>query len=619
MISTTSSNSTSRQFWEIYRWSLLRHRGLGILYAVLLFLCFPLWGIVMRLGGDPNLSRDIAGTLGGLLILLVMPLAMLFTLILSGMLFDFMLKKRVSDLYYSLPVTRTALLLGRYCAGLTLIIAPVLLNSLIALALAPDLAWREFHGATLGNALLFFVAGVVLAFSFSMFIAVCSGTLLDMMISIFAINVACPVTLMLATWMASQLLLGFYGFPSVEALLVITPYASPWLCVLEQRWQALFWLVLYAVALLVAALLLHRRRPSESAGGGFAFTAPPVVIRAVVTVAAGLGLGLLFQAAFSGKLFYFLLGMLVGSLAAHIVLEAIYSRGFKKMKKSLIPYAATFGVMLIGVFCLATGLFGYSARVPTVDEVQSVQVTGELYQYYGFYYGFADNGLGGFVRENGQEKELVPTLQNPEGVQKVINLHQQLIQSNPFDLMGHQSEISSPALTLRYQLKDGSSFSRTYRFSETDAPAVQQCAAAVWDDEEFKTTGSVLFFITPEDIDSLYVEIYWYGQYEGSDEPPVYDPVNLAGITDAQKTALLQALQADLLADSAQRRYAYFEQGYEDGMEETFIRIWPRDPAPPGQGPMPAFSNCSFAVMPYYANTRTLLQENDWLPKLLEE
>ena len=112
----------------------------------------------MRLGGDPNLSRDIAGTLGGLLILLVMPLAMLFTLILSGMLFDFMLKKRVSDLYYSLPVTRTALLLGRYCAGLTLIIAPVLLNSLIALALAPDLAWREFHGATLGNALLFFVA-----------------------------------------------------------------------------------------------------------------------------------------------------------------------------------------------------------------------------------------------------------------------------------------------------------------------------------------------------------------------------------------------------------------------------------------------------------------------------
>ena len=177
-------------------------------------------------------------------------------------------------------------------------------------------------------------------------------------------------------------------------------------------------------------------------------------------------------------------------------------------------------------------------------------------------------------------------------------MHQQLIQSNPFDLMGHQSEISSPALTLRYQLKDGSSFSRTYRFSETDAPAVQQCAAAVWDDEEFKTTGSVLFFITPEDIDSLYVEIYWYGQYEGSDEPPVYDPVNLAGITDAQKTALLQALQADLLADSAQRRYAYFEQGYEDGMEETFIRIWPRDPAPPGQGPMPAFSNCSFAVMP---------------------
>ena len=106
MISTTSSNSTSRQFWEIYRWSLLRHRGLGILYAVLLFLCFPLWGIVMRLGGDPNLSRDIAGTLGGLLILLVMPLAMLFTLILSGMLFDFMLKPPLSFSAIIIPISK---------------------------------------------------------------------------------------------------------------------------------------------------------------------------------------------------------------------------------------------------------------------------------------------------------------------------------------------------------------------------------------------------------------------------------------------------------------------------------------------------------------------------------
>ena len=127
------------------------------------------------------------------------------------------------------------------------------------------------------------------------------------------------------------------------------------------------------------SVYLYRKRKSETAENTFAFQIPKGLIRFLITAVGGFSLGYMLYWYYSSTA-NFLIGMLLGSFAAHMVVEAIYSRGFTRMKRSLAGYAVFLGAFVIFYGVVATGAFGYVDRMPNLEDIESV--TFEDYTYY---------------------------------------------------------------------------------------------------------------------------------------------------------------------------------------------------------------------------------------------
>lgn len=89
------------------------------------------------------------------------------------------------------------MLLGRLCAGLTAIFVPLLVNyaiaSIIGASYGIDAAYS--FGAV-ASSMLWLMLMSTAAMIFSIFMAVCTGTIFDMVVSILGINVAYPLLIL---------------------------------------------------------------------------------------------------------------------------------------------------------------------------------------------------------------------------------------------------------------------------------------------------------------------------------------------------------------------------------------------------------------------------------------
>ena len=213
MTSTISSNKFS-EFKSIYSWSFKKSRGILILYGTLLLLAMPLV-VFLRLQslknqilqqqsypnhnvypsyGPQDFTLNFSSTLRTVIPFLVIPLVLLFSIILAVTLYRYMHQKRSTDLFHSLPIGRTPLLLGRCFAGLTVLFIPLAVNFLISVLIAQgygaELSWSTIWWVITN--FLWILLMTAAAFSFLTLMAVCSGTSFDTIISTIIINISYP-------------------------------------------------------------------------------------------------------------------------------------------------------------------------------------------------------------------------------------------------------------------------------------------------------------------------------------------------------------------------------------------------------------------------------------------
>ena len=143
MTSTTSSIRRRKEFRETYLWSLKKNRGMMALMALLLFMALPM--ILMTIMANArNNTKEIytpemwtqtyMQSFRSLIPILAIPITLIFVVVLSVFLFSYMHQKRSVDLFHALPVGRSPMLLGRLLAGLTALLAPLLRNFALTLA-----------------------------------------------------------------------------------------------------------------------------------------------------------------------------------------------------------------------------------------------------------------------------------------------------------------------------------------------------------------------------------------------------------------------------------------------------------------------------------------------------
>lgn len=561
MTSTTSSLNGSSRFRQTYLWSLKKNIGMMVLLALLLFLANPLI-LLISLPGEAaaiarntdltqaekaeSLSQSYTGMVSRVAPVLAMAIVLLFCAILCVNLFGYLQKKRSVDLFHSLPVGRETLLLGRWFAGITVLFVPVVLDflSLWAIGAAYGVSVAEGFMTPLVVMLWVLLMGAA-AFTFCLFMMVCAGTTLDAVLSALGVNAGYPLLIMCVYYIAGLLLPGFYGdaFQHLGILTLFAPFAAAFVAVMrtESVWFLVWWIVLTAL-LLAGSVLLYRRRRSEAAEDNFAFPLPKIIVRFLVTAVSGLGFGLFLSGTENANANFFI-GVFFGSLAAHVIVEAVYSRGFQRMKKSFAWYGvfAVAFVAFYGVLC--TGLFGYDTRIPDASQVESISVNADSY--------WTGSGSQLVYGDNFRNRLLTlsPTIHEKENIKTVVGIQQDLIRQYrsqfPFRLKKHMGD----GLTFSYHMKNGSVFTRTYR-SYSDQMNLEKMLTPAYDKlngmQEFVRTEDLIFYLSPENFKSLEI-------YNNKADSRTFVP------NAEQAEQFKKALEQDFLDGKVNRRYEWPE------------------------------------------------------------
>lgn len=391
MTSTTSSRESLREWKALYSWNLRRSRGLSLLYLGLILLAGPvllfLAGSVSSTGLSGTAIRSMATVSGGL----SLPITMIFTLVFAIQRLGYMHNKRSVDLYHAMPVRRTPMLLSAWSASLTALLVPLLVDVILMILSAMMLGAGEIgllvtEYFRIFGSLMFFS---VVCLTFCMLMAVCSGTTMDMVISIVLTNIFYPLVILMIMLLGSWLLPGFSGNYSLTLITALAPFPAMVIGMLMagDYIGTLFgydypgdipgvfwgWWVVLLVLMLGASLWLYTCRKSESAESELAFPVPKILLRFLCSAGVGLLAGMIFYLVNSNEAAFFF-GFFFFSIMAHAVTEALYSRGLKRFVRTLPSYGAMVLCIVILYLCGATGFFGYDTWMPSGVKSASVHM-----------------------------------------------------------------------------------------------------------------------------------------------------------------------------------------------------------------------------------------------------
>ena len=565
MTSTIFSRRRVLEFRQTFLWALKKQMPVLILLAVLMFLLVPMilmisvpqWieqqtatrmtsqGRLVTVAAAAGesvadvLSGNYTSYLASYAPIAATVLTLIFAPILCVVQFGYMHKKRSVDFFHALPVGRDSLLLGRWCAGIVVLFVPLMLNFLIvsmvggaygiSVAIPSALPWKQMLWVMLMGAA---------AYTSCIFFAVCSGTMFDTAVSVVGVNAGYPLLLFCGLTVAKNILPGLdLGLRSnIGAMTAFAPFAAAFMPFIggERSAGFLIWWIFLAAAMLAGSVLLYNRRKSETAEDNFAFQLPKIVIRFLVTGMAGIGFGLVLNS--TGKN-AFLIGVVAGSVIAHVIIQAIYSRGFRGMAKSFAWYGV-FAVCFAAFYgVLATGMFGYDTRIPDVSQVQSVSVdtyfvAGDMGSSPGTAYYLSPAGPGGVSHK------LVPELTQQDNVLAVMEAQKSIValyrsEGFPYRLNNTQGE----SFSITYHLKNGGTMTRTYGYYDRNSDFVEKYHAIcgkITSLREYLESSDMIFYLEPEDIKSLDIRTGVNGETEKSVVPD-----------EGQKRELLDAIRQD--------------------------------------------------------------------------
>ena len=292
------------------------------------------------------------------------------------------------------------------------------------------------------------------------------------------------------------------------------------------------WWLFYAAVLLIAAVFLYRKRPSEAAENAFAFPIPRILIRFLVSAGFGMLLGLLVYSIYPS--FPFLISALLGALLAHLAIETVYRRGVKGIRKTMRAYAAVAVLFVVFILVCSTGCFGYTTRIPAVDDVKAVAFTTN--------YG-SDHTATLYTEDENGVRLYIASLESmaaePENIEQVIALHQDIIDRylamGPFYPMSEGSRFE-----VRYTLKDGTVLQRRFYSSGYPAGFTEKLEELSCQEEILKNKIDC-FLLSQDSFDSISL-------YSMTEDDRNYESLSLDA---GQRAELLEALQSDFLSGNA--------------------------------------------------------------------
>lgn len=436
------------------------------LYRKLLTRCWPIWAVwlVIWLAALPvsfyNQGSRYLGSSSGLETLLGMArdvdrmapvtavCACVAAIVTAVAVFFYLFNTRAAVFAGSLPLRREGLFATSFLAGLTMLLAPLVVTALLLLAVEGAM------GCLIPGAVFGWLGSACLAaffwFSFATLCCVISGSGVAAAVFYAIFNWVVLGTSALVEAICSFFLYGFAGLSTSaeDAVMWCTPVMAMDSWSVLAPWYEKCWI--YAgvgFLMFLAALGLHHIRKAERAGDLIAFRPLRYVFKVCVIFCGGLALGFVFLWLFLGGVhgsgfLPFALSCAAAGVVCAFVAEMLLKKSFRVWKSW--PWAlgaVVFFFLFVGAFHL--DLFGFTHRVPAPETVERVLV---------------DVSSGGDLLLVSDDALFC----EGDDVSAVADLHRELCRlEDAFD-GGTPGSGNWRRVDLTYQLRGGKTLQRTY-------------------------------------------------------------------------------------------------------------------------------------------------------------
>lgn len=451
---------TSLFNFGIYRSTIHRFKWGSFLYFIILFFSVPF--VLMTRTPAELLERYNPSTsfLSGRVILgqsfMTVPylLALVVPTIVALLIFHNVHSSKQGVFTHSIPVTRKAYYISSILGGFSLMLAPVLLNGIILLAMSffgygkSVTVWSVGVWIAVNAAVLFIMFA---AASFSAFLTGdgVAHAFINVLLHTF------PLLVALAIALVSEIFL--FGFQlSADSFIAERIYQNtPLIWLFRQMTfdgvidlgifkSAQLWIYISgAAAVYVLAYLLYKNRKIEVCGDVTAFKVFRPIFKYTVTSAAALAVfAMLWAMELSAAAIFIVAAVL--SAVVYFVCEMLMTKTFKVFGtyKGFAGFAVC--VALVIGFCAYTNVFGYETRIPDEDKIAKAAVFKPYY---------------------GEHNE--PLLENREAISAVRAFHKELIQDIPVTERSADTEtVGENDIRIKYILKNGRSLERLYKISQ---------------------------------------------------------------------------------------------------------------------------------------------------------
>lgn len=138
--------------------------------------------------------------------------------------------------------------------------------------------------------------------------------------------------------------------------------------------QTVVLILIQAIVYGILAYLLYRRRKAEAAGSAMAFRFARTPVKLLLMIPITLWVGRWFRQLSDGNDFFAVVGMLVGLLLSHGLIQMIYAFDVRSVLKNKWHILGAGAVCAVIFSCFYFDLTGYDAYIPQAEEIEGVAV-----------------------------------------------------------------------------------------------------------------------------------------------------------------------------------------------------------------------------------------------------
>ena len=528
-----------------------------------------------------------------------------FAVLLAMALFAYLMNSRSVGLMHSLPITRGRQFATHFAVGVVMFTAVHLATALLTLPVQAALGavnmrgtWEWFAAAELTS--LFFFALATLC-------AMITGWLLAVPVIYTGINFLFAAFHLLFSTMTQ---LFYWGYESAG-----WPAWVNWLTPFVRLYQAAtttgaedeipygvengaryyfdylpsaFWktMLIYtaaAVLFIVLAWLFCRARRSETAGDAIVFPWLRPIVLYVISLAGGMGLGILlwYMVSNTQSIVALLLCQIVAGLIVYFGVQMLLHKSFKVFnRRGWLGAAALTAALVILCLVIRFDAFGVQKYVPDVNQIESAEINTYAYD----------------------DIPSVRGLKDPQGLEKLTALHKAILEQGRPSSQEIDQTVGVPTseysgdqdyftFAITYSLKDGGTIRRSYSQIVRRGTPLYEAANAFYNDSAVRQASYDDNYIGA-DIEPSAITGGWFNNYDlGGDS---------AELTAAQARQLYAAIQRYYEADR-QRTIDVLDAANADRQYTCFyLEILYRDvftvATGSGDGAETAKDDCSWSI-----------------------